>query len=348
MDDTGHISHDEQQQATSLPLAARAFWQTLAADGLPSLKAVSHDGLSPFREDSLLIEYTDGGPVIRHVGARLGAAMGLGAAQKGSLLLGHSPLADAMSSLFLVVKQSGVATEDVNFFGFDGVALPFKGPHGDLAFALGVFAPSDPEGASQLMHAAVEDGRAMITSGIANARTREGLYGILACAMDIRHASLQDMGAFQEMLRENGLSAQARAPFTPIIKLLLGRGYDKTRVAEYSTALQFAERHGLKGASLRSFFQGLPGGIKGCVRMERSIRKVSRGEAADPALAAALKWLEGQPAKGQASVPSDEDYVFLLAKKGHDEGIYDVIRKVDMATNDKRRYLKKAANEPDT
>jgi hypothetical protein len=45
------------------------------------------------------------------------------------------------------------------------------------------------------------------------------------------------------LLCDAGLTAQERAPFTPIVKLVFGAGYNKTRLTEFASALKFAQRN---------------------------------------------------------------------------------------------------------
>ena len=50
-------------------------------------------------------------------------------------------------------------------------------------------------------------------------------------------ASPQD---YAELLEESGVKAQARAPMTPIVKLVFGIDYDKARLTEFAAALSYA------------------------------------------------------------------------------------------------------------
>ena len=49
-----------------------------------------------------------------------------------------------------------------------------------------------------------------------------------------RSASRED---YAELLEESGIKAQARAPMTPIVKLVFGIDYDKARLTEFAAAL---------------------------------------------------------------------------------------------------------------
>ena len=68
-----------------------------------------------------------------------------------------------------------------------------------------------------------------------------------------------------EILEDAGLKRQARAPMTPIVKLIFGSGYDKTRLTEYASALSHAQRIGLGRGALAGYLAAAPGGLKGVV-----------------------------------------------------------------------------------
>src|SRR3546814_7342256 len=46
---------------------------------------------------------------------------------------------------------------------------------------------------------------------------------------------------YAEILDDAGLKVQARAPMTPIVKLIFGAGHDKARLTEYAAALRSEE-----------------------------------------------------------------------------------------------------------
>ena len=54
--------------------------------------------------------------------------------------------------------------------------------------------------------------------------------------------------------------------------------YDKTRLSEYAAALSLAKRQGQTPDTVNAFFENYPGGVKGCVKAERSHRRVSNGD----------------------------------------------------------------------
>jgi len=75
---------------------------------------------------------------------------------------------------------------------------------------------------------------------------------------------------------EAGLKSQARAPFTTVVKLAFGSGCERTRLSEYAAALSYAKRCGRTPVDLKSFIESQQGGLKGCVRAERTARRTAR------------------------------------------------------------------------
>lgn len=69
---------------------------------------------------------------------------------------------------------------------------------------------------------------------------------------------------------------------TPVVKLVFGADYDKTRLTEYAAALSHAHRLELPRGSLGDYLRGAEGGLKGVVKAERQLRRAESGKA-DPA-----------------------------------------------------------------
>ena len=100
----------------------------------------------------------------------------------------------------------------------------------------------------------------------------------------VKLGALDDPSGYAELLADEGLTAQARAPMTPIVKLVFGATYDKTRLTEYAAALGFARHSGVARGELAAFLETYEGGLKAVVKAERARRapaaKPDRAEAA--------------------------------------------------------------------
>ena len=67
---------------------------------------------------------------------------------------------------------------------------------------------------------------------------------------------------------------------TPVVKLVFGADYDKTRLTEYAAVLSHAHRRKIARGSLSAFLLEAEGGLKGVVREERRLRREEKGKPA--------------------------------------------------------------------
>lgn len=125
----------------------------------------------------------------------------------------------------------------------------------------------------------------------ADSRSRTALYRALGEAYDFALAAEANPEDYAELLEDSGLKAQDRAPMTPIVKLIFGIDYDKTRLTEFAAALSYGRRQEVPAGSLREYLERFDGGLKGIVQAERRARrpepKPDAGEAARERLRAA-------------------------------------------------------------
>jgi hypothetical protein len=111
-------------------------------------------------------------------------------------------------------------------------------------------------------------------------RTRDALYEAIGRAYDFSLAAANEPEAFAELLADAGLPMQDRAPLTPVVKLVFGFDYDKTRLTEYAAALAHAHRLGLEQGTLAGFLRAAEGGLKGVLQAERALRREESGKPA--------------------------------------------------------------------
>ena len=87
---------------------------------------------------------------------------------------------------------------------------------------------------------------------------------------------------------------------TPVVKLVFGADYDKTRLTEYAAVLTHAHRLGIERGQLARYLGEAEGGLKGVVTAERRLRREEAGKPIEPedapreALAKKLRALEPQ------------------------------------------------------
>ncbi|MGB7655900.1 MAG: hypothetical protein WBL74_10515 [Novosphingobium sp.] len=112
-------------------------------------------------------------------------------------------------------------------------------------------------------------------------RTRHALYAAIGRAYDFALAADDAPEDFAELVADSGLTTQDRAPMTPVVKLVFGAEYDKTRLTEYASALSHAQRIGLARGQLSDFLSHAAGGLKGVVAEERRLKRIESGKAVD-------------------------------------------------------------------
>lgn len=104
-------------------------------------------------------------------------------------------------------------------------------------------------------------------------RSRSALYAAVGRAYDFSLAAQDEQEEFDELVSSNGLTMQERAPMTPVVKLVFGADYDKTRLTEYAAVLSHAHRMEVGRGMLASFLAHAEGGLKGVVKAERQLRR---------------------------------------------------------------------------
>ena len=109
-------------------------------------------------------------------------------------------------------------------------------------------------------------------------RSRHALYAAVGRAYDFSLASKDEPEEFNELIEDSGLTVQERAPMTPVVKLVFGHDYDKTRLTEYAAVLSHAHRLNLERGSLADYLGNADGGLKGVVNSERRLRREESGK----------------------------------------------------------------------
>ncbi|MGA9582100.1 MAG: hypothetical protein WBR13_09050 [Allosphingosinicella sp.] len=170
----------------------------------------------------------------------------------------------------------------------------------------------------------------------ADQRSRAALYRALGLAYDFALAAEADRESYAELLDDAGLKAQARAPMTPVVKLVFGSDYDKGRLTEFAAALSWARRHELPAGALRERLESE--GLKTLVQAERRARrpepKPDQGESARDALRA-IRPL------GHVDIPGEAEFVLLIARRDEVGGLAVLAPVADEAMLE--RAIRKAA-----
>jgi hypothetical protein len=192
----------------------------------------------------------------------------------------------------------------------------------DLVLVNPIAADDDEAGLADRLCAARESAE---LCKAADGRSRAALYRALAMAYDFAVAARRVPDDLAEILDDAGVKAQARAPMTPIVKLVFGADYDKTRLTEFAAALSNAEREGVDFGGFEAFLTAADGGLKGLVAAERKARRPDR-VVVDRAALARNALRRAAPLK-LASLPTNEEFALVLTRRNGD-GIHEVVQLV--------------------
>jgi hypothetical protein len=174
----------------------------------------------------------------------------------------------------------------------------------------------------------------------ADQRSRHALYRALGHAYDFAIAAAEAPDDYAELLEDAGIKAQARAPMTPIVKLVFGAQYDKTRLTEFATILAWAQREAIESGALAERIESFEGGLKAIVAAERAARR----PAPKPD-----RWAERRArlhsarplARVEIAIAGQEEFVLLVARR--DGAGFDIVAPVADARLVEQAIRKSAA-----
>jgi hypothetical protein len=157
----------------------------------------------------------------------------------------------------------------------------------------------------------------------ADTRSRSALYRALGRAHDFALAADADPQAYRRLLADAGIKEQARAPLTPVAKLVFGADYDKTRLTEFAAVLGHARDRGVLEGELPEYLSGFAGGIKAVVAEARAARAKPAPKRA-PALG-------DRAALARVALPQTAaaGHLVVLVARVAADGALDVVGQVD-------------------
>lgn len=192
------------------------------------------------------------------------------------------------------------------------------GPLGEGADVPLVMAEADA-GLSDRLWAARETAKSVKAC---EGRTRASLYKALSLAYDFAVAAAQNPDEYAELLEESGVKAQARAPMTPVVKLVFGADYDKARLTEFAAALSYAERQKLEAGGFEDLIEKQPGGLKALVAAERQARRPDAK--VDSKIEVARARLRTAPSISLTDLPIEEEFALVVTRRSPD-GTHEAI-----------------------
>ena len=147
-------------------------------------------------------------------------------------------------------------------------------------------------------------------------RTRAALYRALALAYDFAVAARAEPRRLCRTSRGIGRQGQARAPMTPIVKLVFGIDYDKARLTEFAAALSYAQRQEVVPGNSRTSSRSSPAVSRRWSRAERQARRPvakadTRGEVARARLRHAA-------AISLDQLPLADEFAVIVTRRGAD------------------------------
>lgn len=316
-----------QAHERRLILAFYERWSALAADRpYPALTDFTAAMLAPYKPFAVLIDLRGGRdqPILRAIGGRIAARLGENLVGQALERAPRQSLLSRVTDHYLEVlaNRAPVAFE-ATFHEALGEDIPYRAilaPLSDdgenIDFILGVVNWKDETDTAAQAIDLTADLTTLRAAAKAAGRSRQALYILLGDALafwgDVQRAPAD----YAALLREAGVKAQSRAPFTALLKLIFGAHYDKTRLTEYAAALAHAQRQGWAPQTFRERLLA-EGGMKAMVRSERRRRgptaaarhPVPLAELARemPALAVVDRW----PADKEGDQP-----LLLLARRG--------------------------------
>jgi hypothetical protein len=168
--------------------------------------------------------------------------------------------------------------------------------------------------------------------GAMKARTRKALYQALGRTYDFTIRADAQPDETARLIEDANLAVQDRSPYSPIVKLVFGADYDKTRVAEFAAAIAYGRRKGLPVGSFTTFLEQFEGGLKAVIGLERLFRSSKSGDGDDvlreearPALASKLRQIEP---KAWDALPSEGDEFSLLVARRLPDGSMAMVGEV--------------------
>jgi hypothetical protein len=153
----------------------------------------------------------------------------------------------------------------------------------------------------------------------ADSRTRAALYRALSQAYDFALATENAPEDYAELLEESGVKAQARAPMTPIVKLVFGIEYDKSRLTEFAASLSYARRQDVEQGGFFKFIESQAGGLKALVAAERQAKRPE--PKADTRAEAAKAKLRAAAPLALENVSAESEFALVLARRRADGGV---------------------------
>ncbi|HZV18609.1 MAG TPA: hypothetical protein VFF84_07970 [Sphingobium sp.] len=176
-------------------------------------------------------------------------------------------------------------------------------------------------------------------------RTRHALYRAVGLSHAFARAAAARPEDYAALLADAGLIAQPRSPLTALVKLVFGETYDKTRLAEFVCAIEFALDHDMAPGTLIDHLHEVQGGLKGLVAIVRAARRgAAPAKAATAANRARRKLGKARPID-ENGVTFDETGLAVVILRQEADGSHAVVATLDGADRLSGRVYSVAARQ---
>jgi hypothetical protein len=156
-------------------------------------------------------------------------------------------------------------------------------------------------------------------------RGHKALYDAIGHAWGFARAIADAPQDFQELAEEAGLTISPRSPLTAVAKLVFGVTYDKTRLAEITTALRYAEREALEPNELTRRIATHAGGLKGLVKAERAASRPAKTVAPERDVQVRDQLRNAEPIIRFGGLPQNDAEFAVLVVRQDADGLASVV-----------------------
>ena len=293
------IGSDERR----MHVRAYNYWVSLL-DGrdYPSIEDLEPGDLVDFAPHSVLLDFTSGrdDPATPYIGVAIRAECDLDDEVRTIADVPSRSLLSRLTDHYMQIIANRAPV---------GFEAEFVHQRGDNLCYRGILMPFSSDESAEAVKAA-------------ESRSRDALYRALASAYDFALASKHEPEAYAELLEESGVKAQARAPMTPIVKLVFGIDHDKSRLTEYAAALSYAERMTVEAGGFLALIDGHAGGLKSLVAAERQARRPEPKP--DTKTEKARERLRSARPLSLDELPADDEFALVLTRRS-DSGGHEVV-----------------------
>jgi len=242
------------------------------------------------------------------------------------ILMPYSSDGEAIDLVHGVINWKETANANLPADIVEAVAIAFAGPGQSAEEETPAFSDSQPafiDPGDSGLDELIEDARELAREAVhAEGRAHGALYRAISVAYDVALAAEADGATFARLMAAAEIVPQARAPMTPVVKLVFGADYDRKRISEYAAVLTHARRLCLASGTLEAWLRGVEGGIKAVVGRERSDRrpalKVDR-------VRSARMMLQSLPARATVDLGAVDGEIMLLVARREDDGRVSIL-----------------------